>query len=122
MSLDPYFTSASFLETVTDAAVEQPPAAVNDSAPEEEPTEPVAVKGFVNEYESGLVIRFCEASRFEFLRWQAGQFVSEHRAYQDLGMFTPFNQRVSLFWLLGYGSTRGEAIEMALKSPNRRRE
>jgi hypothetical protein len=69
----------------------------------------------VTEYEGGIAIRHNERSRFANLRWQAGKIVHEHRCYRDNGMTSPFNERVTLFYLLGYGDNRDEAVAMAKK-------
>lgn len=69
---------------------------------------------------TGLAIRHCEGQR-GFLNWQAGQMISE-RHYMPVSASSSFYdwQTVSVFHLLGYGWTRSEAIEMALKNPNAR--
>lgn len=73
----------------------------------------------VTEYDSGFAIRFCEGPR-GYLNWQAGILRTEARNYRGAGMVTPFQGHVSLFHLLGYGSTRDEAVEMAQNNPHGR--
>lgn len=61
---------------------------------------------------SGYAIRFCPGPRAN-LRYQAGRIVHEHRNYMGPGMTSPFIEHVTLFWLLGHGETREEAVTMA---------
>lgn len=69
---------------------------------------------------TGLAIRHNPGQR-GFLNWQAGQMISERR-FMPVSVNSSFYdwQTVSLFRLLGYGWTRDEAIENALRNPNGR--
>lgn len=80
--------------------------------------ETVAEPENIIEFDGGYEIRHV-AGKNALLRWQAGKIITEHREYRDPGMWTEFNQRVTLFHLLGHGSTRAEAIAMARSNPNR---
>lgn len=81
----------------------------------------LAARATVTEYEDGFAIKFNEETRHGFLRWQAGKLVSEFRAYRDPGMSrVGFRGTVSLFFLLGYGATRDEALTMARRKTHGR--
>ena len=64
-------------------------------------------------------VRFIEGPR-SFLNWQAGILKSEHRFIRASGAGDPFDGRVTLFYLLGYGTTQDEAVEMAARKLNGR--
>lgn len=74
----------------------------------------------VTDYVNGFAIRHCEGPRV-FLNWQAGLLVTERR-WLPTGKSETFWDwsHVSLLHLLGHGSTRDEAVEMAMKNANGR--
>jgi hypothetical protein len=74
----------------------------------------------VTNYVNGFAIRFCEGPR-PFLNFQAGVLITEPRDYRDPGMETPFRGHVSLFRVLGYGTTQDEAVAMAKQNESGRR-
>lgn len=82
--------------------------------PEEPATAAVLAKKLnVVDHDSGFAVRHCPGMR-PFLNWQAGVMISEKRNMR-VGKRWEM-QNVSLFFLKGYGNTRDEAIENAIKA------
>lgn len=70
-----------------------------------------AAKTVIDEID-GFAVRFCKGPRAD-LSWQAGLIRAEYRDYRDPGMESPFQGRVTLFYLLGHGATQLDALSMA---------
>lgn len=82
--------------------------------PEEPATAAVLAKKLnIVDHDSGFAVRHCAGPR-PFLNWQAGLLVSEKRNMRIGKRWEP--QTVSLFFLKGYGNTKDEAIENAIKA------
>lgn len=87
---------------------------IDQIEPEEPATAAVLEKKLnVVDHDSGFAVRHCPGMR-PFLNWQAGVLISEKRQMRVGRQWIPLT--VSLFCLKGYGNTRDEAIENAIKA------